>query len=1170
MNIRRSLAALRLPASMVIGLLAVSSAMGQSGTPATPIALKLTASENAMTVSTTNSTTWDSLIVSHRAVSPLGEVHLAALAADKGQMDVLKAIGARLWTDQTTFITLPEGGIYWAFAHNEAGWASARIELPLPEGRLAVWRDAATNHLLVRISVPSQVAASTKLALLLDNVQISEQAISGYAMSGTGYDASNLSSDSKTLWLSIPVTPEAKGTLKAIFELTPKPIELEVLRPTTSAVLAGASHLLERLTKEKGNPLLNVSTTGTPITYAPATQLGYWKSLVEIIPTWQGYGELFEKLLTKKKGTHTTWDGTEAELSASDLSSAMSAVAASALTPRLSQQNLTGPVYYGAYTRAMLDNDLHFPLKEGEVLQVLWQGNVDLYYYEPNPTDPNSHDSVLTKLSLPNNPDGTAPKDPYGTVKQLLLTKGTSSDLYAKIANNGLWVKGGEFKNNEYSQFGIFITKTGHQGLISGIVHPGTSSEIDLSIINMIEDAGIEWTFSELTHVSTDTSVIFGCGNVDFTGRITASQSSQTQIELLKGEMVNEFTFTPSKDGINFHFDAPCIDNYSATTIEQFSAQAIIGRFVSGEKVLTRTIRFISLPLFNSAKCDDYINTGLFDSCTMKTIDAPPEKSLDIGARKDDGEVHTSSAGNGSFSLQIKPGVILTERTKSVAFLKLKSGGEFIKTGSGKGLSISYVSYVFNSSTQLYDVELIPLKFQKEEENTVYAPDNTDLVVHTGTNTDEIWVTTDLGSANRAFSISQLVDNPNGGYVFEDVIPTSFRGTKSKIQTTSFTYLLKPIGSYTASGLSFIHIKCLDCKLGDKLNLRISSFDKGMSKYQTSSPVDLRIVSVKDQGDTRLVATSLGTSLGMAMNYLTHWYAYLDSTKVGSGSFFRFATNHALSQTKKEYNASGGRDLEFGGWISNYDGNYYSFQSPINNANSVILQPSALSPQLGVITGAFHSHPILGKSYSPNFMFSNKAQFYAFDLMYREYMAKFKNAFNILTGCVKNGDDYLFASTNKIPLSVGVSTTGGKDGFYLYNPNGKQGRSIFYAGKTISLNPMDYLSPSYSSDAVAQLRVYTTEINQSDWYWGHDCALTPNGPSCAEGRYTLPQVVMDKYWKNDNNPPQRNVVLPISSIRKLQNIEFLASTFDHLLSKQDPVQARSIFVDNFGCNDTQF
>lgn len=443
MNIRRSIAALQLPASIVIGLLAVSSAMGQSGTPATPIALKLTASENAMTVSTTNSTTWDSLIVSHRTVSPLVEVHLAALAADKGQMDVLKAIGARLWTDQTTFITLPEGGIYWAFAHNEAGWASARIELPLPEGRLAVWRDAATNHLLVRISVPSQVAASTKLALLLDNVQISEQAISGYAMPGTGYDASNLSSDSKTLWLSIPVTPEAKGTLKAIFELTPKPIELEVLRPTTSAVLAGASHLLERLTKEKGNPLLNVSTTGTPITYAPATQLGYWKSLVEIIPTWQGYGELFEKLLTKKKGTHTTWDGTEAELNASDLSSAMSAVAASALTPRLSQQNLTGPVYYGAYTRAMLDNDLHFPLKEGEVLQVLWQGSVDLYYIEPsaNGSDP----GVLTKLSLPDPPAGTTAPDPYNTTKQLLLLK--DQLLYQKIADSGLWVKGGGSKN---------------------------------------------------------------------------------------------------------------------------------------------------------------------------------------------------------------------------------------------------------------------------------------------------------------------------------------------------------------------------------------------------------------------------------------------------------------------------------------------------------------------------------------------------------------------------------------------------------------------------------------------------------------------------------------------------------------------------------------------------
>lgn len=251
--------------------------------------------------------------------------------------------------------------------------------------------------------------------------------------------------------------------MKAIFQPPPKPIELEVLRPTVSSVLAGASYLLERLTKEKVNPLLNVSATGTPITYAPATQLGYWKSLVETIPTWQGYGELFEKLLSKKKGAHTAWDGTEAELDTASLSAAMKTIAASALTPRLSQQNLTGPVYYGAYTRAMLDNDLHFPLKEGEVLQVLWQGSVDLYYYEPNPTDPTSHDSVLTKLSLPNNADGTAAKDPYGTVKQLLLTKGTSSDIYAKIANNGLWVKGVRVGESTETWFELLIQKSSHQ-----------------------------------------------------------------------------------------------------------------------------------------------------------------------------------------------------------------------------------------------------------------------------------------------------------------------------------------------------------------------------------------------------------------------------------------------------------------------------------------------------------------------------------------------------------------------------------------------------------------------------------------------------------------------------------------------------------------------------------
>lgn len=140
----------------------------------------------------------------------MADVHLAALSSVGKQMEVLKGTGAMLWTDQTTMITLPEGGIYCVFAHNSAGWASARIVVPSSDGQLAVWRDASTDRLVVRITVPSQISSGTKLALLMDGAQIAEQELSKYGAAGTGYDASFLSADSKTLWLSIPVVSGAK------------------------------------------------------------------------------------------------------------------------------------------------------------------------------------------------------------------------------------------------------------------------------------------------------------------------------------------------------------------------------------------------------------------------------------------------------------------------------------------------------------------------------------------------------------------------------------------------------------------------------------------------------------------------------------------------------------------------------------------------------------------------------------------------------------------------------------------------------------------------------------------------------------------------------------------------------------------------------------------------
>jgi len=447
--------------------------------------LQATGNGNSLTISGT----WDTLLIFHRDVPSLSEALRAA--TPNSTMGDLQSVGTamKIGIKDVQSLSLPEAGPYWLFGKvpQDSAWQAARYESVPPTGRLVTWFDAIHKLQIVRVAIPDDMPADSLIVLQLGSASVSGKngAFASVPPPSGGAFLQSSVSGHQVIWMAFAAS--ASDSAKAILSLVGAPSTLVAYRAPRDAQLEAATHLLCRMTKEAGNPLLSASSSGASATAAASTQvLFYWQQLVDAVPTWGGHVELLEGLLNLKKGgAGNAWSSTAAALGEGDVRDSLGGSSKRPLYARQSQPNLTGPVYYGAYTRATLDDNVHFPLREGELLQIQWQGSADLYYYEP--AAGGSGDSILTRLQLP---DTTGF---YDKSKQLLLGQG--DPLYDKIRQSGLWVKGIERSTDDEPTFFVSVDREirGDVSDVSGQISSIENSNADNFLRASIQDLPIQW-----------------------------------------------------------------------------------------------------------------------------------------------------------------------------------------------------------------------------------------------------------------------------------------------------------------------------------------------------------------------------------------------------------------------------------------------------------------------------------------------------------------------------------------------------------------------------------------------------------------------------------------------------------------------------------------------------
>lgn len=341
-------------------LLAAFAASAQSG-------LKVTLSSSsdlAVNVSVTGGSC-DSLVVTHRELSPLSDAVMAVSGTTTIGGNDLKVIGVAKFTNPGTLqaLTLPEAGVYWVFAKRQSSdankvdsvWTAARFESTPAGGRLTSWYDAGRGVTVIRVAIPPAVELTSIPSIKVGQTEVFKAVLTAIpdtgiaeASVGSKYLAAGLLSNNgnRILWMSVATSSADSVDVQfPVSAKIPKPIILHNARSISDPTLEGTAHLLERLSLEDGNPLL--SAPAANMSFNQRFQLSYWRQLVESVPTWNGYIELLSGLLTLKKGGATgDWNSaTRIPLTRKQIQDSLSASLNRPIVARNTQQNLTGPVY---------------------------------------------------------------------------------------------------------------------------------------------------------------------------------------------------------------------------------------------------------------------------------------------------------------------------------------------------------------------------------------------------------------------------------------------------------------------------------------------------------------------------------------------------------------------------------------------------------------------------------------------------------------------------------------------------------------------------------------------------------------------------------------------------------------------------------------------------------
>lgn len=631
-------------------------------------------------------------------------------------------------------------------------------------------------------------------------------------------------------------------------------------------------------------------------------------------------------------------------------------------------------------------------------------------------------------------------------------------------------------------------------GIIVGSVNTETVAvDMDVSALNHIDGSPVRIQDSDGDEINAvDTFAYIGCGESNYSLYLPEGITSDYSVNA-KGSMVLSSALSVTAKGYSLDLSAPCEDNLSVTTLDDFASTLFFANKLNGEKNAIRILKLYAIPYTDEVGCRDYLTLPSVVACDSVATSNYVMDVDSIGEYLPDSMIASTDANGTISGIQINSSQLLRGRPKAIFRLRTKGGGNFPKKGNQSGVSVDYLQYAYSPNGNNFKINAIRLRAASSTSASqpilLSAPNPVELVIHSGAGAGQVWLTTDINTQHRNIDVYELSAGADGKYSYGIIYPQTPMTSSSKIGSVSYVYGL------TQQMVNVVKIRCNNCLEGDQIAVQISKFDNANRfVYQSTTPMQLTLYTIAKPSDLDAMTSAFGRNSTDLQSMFTYGTKPVIYSSFNDAMYS--ATQSALQQTETVMRKS--KQTEHGGWITKYNGQYLQIACPIVAEEHVgVSGGDGVQPQLGKLFGVYHSHPTAVND-SVNALFSGAVMGYI-EIAYAEYLKTILGKDvkeNFACKGSRSGGDYSVATELNVPLTMATRykflDQDAVNVSKVYMPNSNASPySVSVGGVKVSVNPYDYLHPKTSA-AIARLDFWRKVINSTPSYWGTERVLNSN------------------------------------------------------------------------------